>query len=491
MIRELFKDIGKYLPAQIAPALVGFLSIPIITRLFPPENYGNYVLVLATVSILTIITGWLPMSIIRFYPAYLKNNKLKEFYGTVIKSTFISVVILTFIFFSILIIIKDYLPEQLFPLMRIGIFIFILQGCFQSLQHFLRAKRQVSWYSGFAIWKSITGIGFGLFLVIAFHLDIKGLLWGSILSLAIILPFLWKRSIGDASLRSNISIPMVSEMAKYSFPLVIANLAAWILSLSDRYVLGIFRSSQEVGIYSASYNISEHSIMLIAALFMLSSGPISIHIWEKEGKEKSKEFVSKLTRYYLILCIPAVVGLSVLAKPVINIMTEQQYFGGYKIIPFVTLGAFFLGLQQRFQTGFVFYKKTVFITVSIVTSGVLNLGLNFLLIPKYGYMAAAFTTLISYTFLLALMIFVSRKFFVWEFPFRTLIKVCGASAVMGVVVYTIGNSLTSSISINLIVGICIGAVVYITLLFLLQEPKAEEIRELCNFKNKIFKRILK
>ena len=71
-----------------------------------------------------------------------------------------------------------------------------------------------------------------------------------------------------------------------AFPLVIGNLAAWILSVSDRYILEIFQGSEEVGIYSASYNISERSIMLITALFMLASGPISIHIWEKESKEK-------------------------------------------------------------------------------------------------------------------------------------------------------------------------------------------------------------
>jgi len=66
-------------------------------------------------------------------------------------------------------------------------------------------------------------------------------------------------------------------MAKYSFPLVLGNLAAWVLSLSDRYILEFFRGSQEVGIYSASYAISEKSIFLLVSLFMLASGPISMN----------------------------------------------------------------------------------------------------------------------------------------------------------------------------------------------------------------------
>ena len=81
MIQEFIKDLGKYLPAQVVPAIVGFFSIPIITRLFLPADYGNYALALATVSILSAIAGWLSMSIIRFHPVYEREGELEEFYS--------------------------------------------------------------------------------------------------------------------------------------------------------------------------------------------------------------------------------------------------------------------------------------------------------------------------------------------------------------------------------------------------------------------------
>jgi O-antigen/teichoic acid export membrane protein len=197
--------------------------------------------------------------------------------------------------------------------------------------------------------------------------------------------------------------------------------------------------------------------------------------------------VNKLTRYYLLVCIPAVVGLSVLGKPLINILTGQEYYEGYKIIPLVALGAFFLGLQQRFYPGVNFYKKTHFIMLAIIVSGLLNLGLNFLLIPKYGYMAAAATTLISYVFLLFLIIIISRRFFVWKFPFKSLANVSCASAIMGIVVYYVGNSLTFSVSINLISGICVGITVYILMLLLLKEFSQEEIQIFHLVKKKVLR----
>lgn len=475
MTKGFLKDVVKYLPAQIVLGVVGFISIPVITRIFPPQDYGNFSLVMATVMVLTTLVGWLPLSIIRFYPAYERDKKLDVFYGNVITLAIISILGITFLFVILLGGFRNYIPSKLYLFMVIGIGVFIVISIFNVFQHFLRSKRQVSWYSGFAIWRSVIGFGLGIGIIFLFKLGIESLLWGIILSIVIIFPLLWKKAKDKQLIISpKVNISLVKEMAKYSFPLVIGNLAAWILSLSDRYILEFFRGSQEVGIYSASYNISEKSIMLLTTLFMLASGPISMRIWEKEGKEKSAEFINKVTRYYLIFCVPAVIGLSVLSKPIINIMTGDQYFEGYKIISFVTLGVLFLGLQQRFQAGFLFYKKTSFITIAIVASGLLNLFLNFLFIPRYGYFAAAITTLISYAFLLFLMIMLSRRIFVWKFPLKSLVKLTCASAIMGMVVYFVGNGLALSTLISLIFSVLLGGFIYFVLLFLFREFQANE-----------------
>ncbi|GAH45819.1 unnamed protein product, partial [marine sediment metagenome] len=117
MIKNLIRDMGKYLPAQVIPAIVGFISIPIITRLFPPEQYGNYILVMATVSIFSTIVGWLSMSIIRFYPAYERDGKLNEFYGNIIKLTVISIIVMSLIALGILVILKPHISMKLYSLM--------------------------------------------------------------------------------------------------------------------------------------------------------------------------------------------------------------------------------------------------------------------------------------------------------------------------------------------------------------------------------------
>ncbi|HBY58150.1 MAG TPA: hypothetical protein DEG96_09920 [Candidatus Atribacteria bacterium] len=490
MINDFIKDFAKYIPAQFVPALVGLITIPIVTRLFSPADYGNYVLVTATVSILTTIAvGWLDNSIIRFYPAYELRGELSYFYNSVLGMTLVSVAAIFVIFLGILSLGQVHISASLCSLMRLGGLVFIVTSFFQVLQTFLRAKRQVQWYTSFALWHSVAKVGLGITLIFMWNMGIEGLLWGSVISIVIAMPLLYWFSVGKGtSVKVGISLPMVSEMAKYGFPLVVSFLASWIMSFSDRYILGLFRSSQEVGIYSASYGIAEQTIFMLSSLFIMASGPLSMNVWEKQGVEKSKEFLIKLTRYWIIIGLPATVGLSILARSIINIMAAPEYYRGFQIIPLVSFGAFLSALGGRYATPFMWYNKTKLLAACTGVSCLLNVGLNFLLIPMYGYMAAAVTTFISSAVGFLFGIFVSRKFFIWKFPFKTLVKVACASIVMGAAIYPLGNNLTSSPLINLCVSIPAGVGVYFLSLVALKGFEANEIEALLAWRRKVIKR---
>jgi len=483
-IGSLFKDLLKYLPSKIVPAIAGILFLPIVTRLFSPSEYGNYVLVIVTISILSTIVGWVSMGVVRFYPAYEKKEEDKQFINISIRLFLHSILILSILFLISNVIFNYFIPHKIYKLLNIGIVVFLTLACFEFLLSFLRIKRLVNWYSGFFVWKSITSLLFGVLLVIFFHMGVEGLLWGIILSIFFSLPFLWKKAVGKIEfIRKKLNIKASKEIAKYSFPLVIGNLGAWILALSDRYILQIFRNAQEVGIYSISYQISDRSILLFTSLFAFAFNPLSVIIWEKEGEIQSQKFVSMGTRYFIILCVPAIVGISVLRESILKVLSTPDYYEGAKIIPFVVLGVFFLGLNQRFGSGLSFYKKTQFFMYSLVISCLVNIGLNLLFIPKYGYIAAAVTTLVSYGILLFLTAIFSRLFFSWRFPLKSLMNSICASIVMGMIVFFVYKRLNLSSIMNLIICTCLGVIIYFAMLYLLKE-----IRE---YEKRVTKRILK
>lgn len=479
VIQKFGKDTLKYLPSKIIPAFAGLLVIPIITRLFEPNDYGNYVLVMATVGLLSIVPGsLLGTATVRFFPAYKRQSRVGSFYKTLITGSIGCVAVIGVVFLSLLRLAKSAISLELYYLMSIGILLFVVTSIFTILLHLLNAREKASLYTYFSIWQVGAGFAFGIAIVLALKLGVEGLLWGSIGAFLVALRFLWRSAFEGAPQGGAFSKSIAIKMAKHGGPLIFGSLAAWMMSFSDRYIIGLYRGSSEVGLYSVSYVIGERPLIMLWTLFMLSSYPLIVKTWENQGKQATQEFVGKLTRYYLLIGFPAALGLSVLSKSIIGGVTATAYYEGYRIVPLVAFGAFLLGLQWWTQVGLLLYKQTNTVMYTVFAAGLLNIGLNFLLISKYGYTAAAATTFISYAFLLVLMVFVSRRFLVWEFPFKSLAKTVCASAIMAIVVYYIGNSFTSSLVIKLTLGISLGALIYFLVLFLLQEFKPSEVQVL-------------
>src|SRR5262249_29884074 len=141
----------------------------------------------------------------------------------------------------------------------VGLLIVVLQSTFQLLTYILRARLQAGAYSIFTIWTKGVGLVIGLFLAIYFHLGVLGVLWGTLLGFASAFPFVCKMGFAQVRAIGPVSLPLLRELAQYGVPLVIGNLSGWVLSQCDRYLIQLFYSAREVGMYSAAYWISENS----------------------------------------------------------------------------------------------------------------------------------------------------------------------------------------------------------------------------------------
>lgn len=479
MSSGFIKDMLKYLPAQVVPGLVGLVSIPVVTRLFPPAEYGNYSLAAATVMVLSTFFGWLPTSVIRYYPAYEREARLAVFNATIVRLALMALAGLAVLYYVPLVVLRTRMSVQLWRLLVIGGGLFLVTCAFNLLQWFLRAKRRVGRYSVFAVWQSVAAFGLGMALIFLLGCSIEGLLLGGILSIVLVLPLLWREAM-DRNMRISAIGRIDWQTARatfvYGMPLVVSNLAAWILSLSDRYIIGLFRDNQEVGVYSLSYNIADKSLTLLVALFFMAAAPIGMRIWENRGVPESRRFATDVTRLFLVACIPLVVGLSVLSKSVIGIMAGAGYEDGHRIMPYVLFGVLLLGIGQRYQMGLLFQKQTSLITVATVVAGLLNVLLNVLFVPDYGYFAAAITTLASYAVLLLAMVWLSRRVFVWDFPWKSMVNVALASGVMAIFVYGAEYAIRPAPLAALLVGASVGTIVYGLMLLALREFSSQELQ---------------
>jgi O-antigen/teichoic acid export membrane protein len=474
MLKDFLKDLIKYIPSKVIPGILGVILIPVMTRLFEPNEYGNYVIVITTVSVLSIIGfDWIGPSITRFYAEYQRDAKGSLlFNGTVIRLSISSIIVIGLTSFIIILFCKPMFKENLYYYLNVGLVIFCVGVAFNAMSSILYVARRVKLYSFFSVWRQSGCVLIGILMVATWKLGVGGLLWGSVIGIVVMLPILFKLSVKQFRIK-NYSKGLGNAMMGYGFPLIATNLAAWALALSDRFIIGHFRGSYEVGLYSISYSIADNSIKLIESLIVLASAPIVMEIWETRGVEDTRLFIHDMTKYYLIITLPATIGLIMLSEPLVKVLTTSGFHRGYVIMPMVAASVFVLGLQRSFQLGLLFYKKTSLIMYILILSGVINVMLNLLLVPKYGFVAAGYNILFSYLCFMIMMIYVSRKYFVWKFPFRTLLNSSVAAIFMSLFVHVILNVTADRLITGVVLSIVIGSAAYFGCLVLTGEIKRD------------------
>lgn len=185
---------------------------------------------------------------------------------------------------------------------------------------------------------------------------------------------------------------------KHFKPIIIlfANAIAISLYMNiDITMLGIIKTDNEVGIYSVAVKIYSMIKQLINALIIVAIPRFS-YLAVNNQINKYEELASKILNSVISILIPAVVGLCLLSKEVISIISGSEYIAGYHAMQILSLSLLFAIIASFFAQGVLipFRKEAILVRATLV-SAILNIILNFLFIPLFSYNGAALTTLIA------------------------------------------------------------------------------------------------
>lgn len=478
MIKTFIRDMLTYLPTKLLPALTSLITTPIFTRLFLPDEYGNWALATGVTAFLYAFSmSGVGAAVLRFFPAYKAKSDLNTFFTNLLVLIGIIVVVIGSISVLVMVIINPKIDPALFPLLIIAILVFAINSFYSIIMEVLRVQGKSGLYTRFNLINFYCSLLLGLTLVIVFDLGVEGLMYGALLIQLLVLPFTIRSTMQGVKINPTFIQSMtIMTIWAFAWPLTFGNVSFWGLRLSDRFIIGAFRPGFEVGLYSAIYNISDRTINLLVNIFVLSMGPIVANTWENHGREKTEQLIGKLTRLFILICLPVTVGLGIFAFPFVSLLTGDAYHEGYRIVGFVAFSTFIWGLSYTAAWGLVLNNKTIQFAGNQLLAGVVNIGLNILLVPQYGYIVAAITTLIGYVLLFFLQVYTSRTYMAWKIPFQTVYRVFGAIALMSGIVYGMnfldaGNGISW---LHIIVKICIGAIVYIGALWFFGEITNEE-----------------
>lgn len=174
-------------------------------------------------------------------------------------------------------------------------------------------------------------------------------------------------------------------------PLIPHYLSASVISGADRIMISRMVSDSAAGIYSLAYSVSQIMTMFNTALLQ------TIEPWLYKTI-KSGEWERFAGVAYPAMALIAVVNLALiaLAPEIVAIFAPPSYYDAIWIIPPAAMSVFFVFAYSLFACFEFYYEKTLFIATATVTGALLNIILNYLFIPVWGYYAAGYTTLVCY-----------------------------------------------------------------------------------------------
>jgi O-antigen/teichoic acid export membrane protein len=450
--------------------LSGIILLPILTKTLPIEEYGIWVQIIVTITLISPIVGLgLPYTMVRFLAAEKNKKKIQEgFYSIAVFILFTSLAasVLLFIFSEPFA--AAFLGGRA-DLIRI-ISVIIPIECLNILcLDFFRTFQRIKKYSLFNILYT-----YGMVALVAYSLLSGYGIFGALISFLIarIFVFLLMGSLIVSEI--GVKIPNFSHLKEYlrfGLPTVPGNFSAWIVNSSDRYIIGYFLGVAFVGYYSPGYMLGAMISMYVAPLGFLLPAVLS-KLYD-EGKEgEIKRYLEYTLKYFLMFAIPSAFGLSLLSKQLlITLSTSEIASYGYLITPFVAVSALFLGAGAIISHILILVKKTKISGSIWVVAAIMNLGLNFVFIPYFGILGAAITTLIAYSFAFVLATYYSFKYLKFEIDFRFISKSVFASIVMSLVI--IKWNPIGTLNVLIVIGVC--AVVYAAILLILKGVKKEEI----------------
>jgi O-antigen/teichoic acid export membrane protein len=404
-----------------AGQFVGFLLIPLYTRYLTPDDYGVLQVFQVTIAIVfVILVMGLTTALFRSYFAYEDEDKRRAVVSTVfVFLTIVSAVVtilliaLSGVFSSGFFNSGDY--TYYFQLSFITVFCEI--GIVIGLT-VLRAREESTKYAMLTVIRLVVGITLNIIFVVALGKGVLGILQGTLIAAAVTYILLLATVIRKSGW--TLSLYELKKMLAFGLPLVPANLASWIITMADRYFLQFMSTPDELGLYSLGYRFGLVINAILVVPFSLAWTPF---LYSVAKEEKAKETYSRVLTYFLFVASFFVLALSVLSKEVIAIMATPVFYDAHKVIPLIATAYLLSGCLIVFNVGILLQAKTKFLPFLVGGAAVLNLGLNYLLIPDHGMMGAAIASVISYLLMLIGSFFISRKYYRIDYDWGRVAKI--------------------------------------------------------------------
>jgi O-antigen/teichoic acid export membrane protein len=203
---------------------------------------------------------------------------------------------------------------------------------------------------------------------------------------------LFKKHLLDSKTKNSIT----KKLFSYSWPLIFTGLVAFIFSWIDLFSIGFFiEDVAQAGIYSAAVPIA--ALMAIApGLFIQLFFPLITKEFAKKDNAVIKEMSKQVGKWIFIINVPFLILILLFPGAIINLFFKPEYIASAQALRYLAIGMFFYSIFIISENLLSMKGKTKIVLLNVILASIINLILNFILVPKYGINGAAFATMVTY-----------------------------------------------------------------------------------------------
>lgn len=374
-------------------AFLNVLLVPIYTRVFAPAEYGEMSLVVATMTLASILVVLSLDSAAHrwFWDTGDTADRKATLASWVWFQLALSLVLAGSIFAG-----SEQLSRMVIgrsggaPYFRLVALSIPLNVLVVVATNWLRMQRRPWATAGFSLGVVLLTVALTILFVLVLRKGIEGVFLAQILAfaagtaVACLLMGDWAHPRHFRSMR-------LRDMMQYALPLLPAALASWVVNAVDRYFVQWYMSAGQVGLYQVGCSLAA-VVGLATSAFQQAWAPFAFSI---QKEVEARQVYASVLLLYIWSASLAATAVAMLSPEILRVFTTEPYFGAGSVVPFLAFGYVMIGLGYIAALGPSLARRTSPVGAAVGIAALLNLVLNYLLVPRLGKEGAALATLVS------------------------------------------------------------------------------------------------
>lgn len=449
-MKSLAKDTAIYGLSSIIGRFINWMLVPIYTRVLTTGEYGIVTNMYAYVAlVLVILTYGMETGFFRFMNK--KDGNPTETYSTILVSlltTSILFVVLCFAFIEPIGAFTGYANYHDYILIMA---VTVAIDAFTSIPFaYLRYKKRPIKFASVQLSSIAVSIVFNLFFLLAcpwIHEHSPNLIsWfynpeyregyvfvANLISSLFILVALIPEFMG---FKYQFNAKLLKQILKYSLPLLILGIAGVLNQTIDKILYPFLFEDKEVamqqlGIYGACFRIAVVMMMFTQA-FRFAYEPFIF----AQNKDSDTKPYTEAMKYFIIFSLVIFLGVMFYID-IIKYFVGKEYFEGIGVVPIVMMGYIFFGIYFNLSFWYKMLDRTYFGAIFSVIGCVITVLINVLFVPKYGYIASAWASLVCNFVMMLISYLLEQKYRPLKYDYKTIGLYFGLSMALYAVSYCI------------------------------------------------------